>query len=180
MKTRPAKASRPDFDGKRFAVYGSSQGGGLSLILAGLNPRITAAAANVPALCDHAGYLAGRAPGWPRLVPQRAPEAERARYLSMSAYFDVVNFARRIRCPAIVSVGFVDSTCPPGSVYAAYNAIAAPKRMFHGPRTGHGSPPSFGKYCGRWLSGRLGWGKELPPKEADSAASEPRRAAPEQ
>ncbi len=42
-------AARPDFDGRHLVVSGSSQGGGLALIMAGLNPAITACAVNVPA-----------------------------------------------------------------------------------------------------------------------------------
>ena len=154
--------SRPDWDKKHMVLYGSSQGGGLTLILAGLNKRVTAAAANVPALCDHAGYLAGRRAGWPRLVSGKA-EAEKAEYLKMSGYFDAANFARRIKCPAIVSVGFIDSTCPPSSVYAAYNAIQAPKAIFHGPLTGHGYPLAFQKFVGPWRDGQLGRKKPVPP-----------------
>ena len=55
----------------------------------------------------------------------------------MSAYFDAVNFARKIECPTIVSVGFIDRTCCPSSVYSAYNVITAPKRLFTDPLAGH-------------------------------------------
>ena len=155
-------ASRPDFDGKHLVVYGSSQGGGLTLIMAGFNQHVTAGAANVPALCDHAGYLAGRRAGWPQLAAA-APEGDRGKHLKMSAYFDAANFARRIKCPVIVSVGFIDSTCAPSSVYAAFNEIKAPKRIFHGPLTGHGYPPAFHKFFGPWRAGQLGQKKPSPP-----------------
>ena len=155
-------ASRPDYDGKHLVIEGSSQGGAFALILAGLNPHITAAAANVPALCDHAGYLAGRQPGWPNLV-WRMPADKQQEFLKMSAYFDAVNFARRIKCPAIVSVGFIDTTCSPSSVYAAFNEIRSPKRIFHGPLVGHGLPEEFGKFSPGWEAGQLGLGKAIPP-----------------
>src|SRR5262249_41055975 len=47
--------SRPDFDGKGLAVTGGSQGGALTLILSGLDPRVKLAAPNVAAMCDHSG-----------------------------------------------------------------------------------------------------------------------------
>ena len=53
-------ASRPDFNGKDLAVTGGSQGGGLAIITAGAEPRVTLLAASVPALCDHAGIAHGR------------------------------------------------------------------------------------------------------------------------
>ena len=155
-------ASRPDFDGKHLTVSGSSQGGGMSLIMAGFNPRVTAASANVPALCDHLGGQAKRRPGWPGIVATGPAEGREARE-KMSAYFDAANFARRITCPVIVSAGFIDSTCAPGSVYAAYNEIKAPKRMFNGPLTGHGMPPGFTAFEGKWRTGQLGKGEVLPP-----------------
>lgn len=39
-----------------------------SLILAGFNPHVTAAAANVAALCDHGGGHLPCQPGWPNLT----------------------------------------------------------------------------------------------------------------
>ncbi len=150
-------ASRPDWDRKHLVVDGSSQGGGMALILAGLNPgTVTAAAANVPALCDHAAYLAGRRPGWPQLAV-RAPENRRAGFLRMAAYFDAVNFARRIRCPVIMSAGFIDRTCPPASVYAAYNVLSTPKRIFPGPQAGHAwTVGGFRAFHDAWVAGQLG------------------------
>lgn len=153
-------AGRPDFNGKSIVVTGSSQGGGLALMLAGLNPRITAAAANVPAFCDHAGYLAERGVGWPGIATgeRRKPE-----YLEMSAYFDAVNFARKINCPVVVSVGFIDGTCPPSSVYAAYNEIKASKRIINAPLSGHEQVKAFNSFCGGWLSGQLGLSAKTEP-----------------
>lgn len=148
-------ALRPDYDGKHLVVSGSSQGGGFALIMAGLNKRVTAATGGVPALCDHAGYLAERGPGWPGLV-RSLPADQREATLKMSAYFDAVNFARKITCPVLLSAGFVDTTCSPSSVYAAYNEIRSPKRMFNGPLIGHGWASDFSSYHSRWLAGQLG------------------------
>lgn len=124
--------SRPEWDGQTLLVNGSSQGGGLSIVCAGLDPRVTAIAANVPAMCDHLGFLAGRTPGWPRLVP--GPDAPSA---AVAPYYDAVNFARHARCESMVCVGLVDLTCPPMGVYAAYNQLPEPKRMVVTPLQGH-------------------------------------------
>ncbi len=156
--------ARPDWDRKHLVVDGSSQGGGMALVLAGLNPgKVTAVAANVHALCDPGGYLAGRRPGWPQLV-LHAPEKRRPEFLKMAAYFDAVAFARKIRCPAILSAGFIDRTCPAASVYAAYNALAGPKRMFPGVHAGHSwTVGRFRAYHDKWVLGQLGLGSVLPP-----------------
>jgi cephalosporin-C deacetylase-like acetyl esterase len=151
-------AERPDVDKRHFAMFGSSQGGAFTLIMSGLNKNIKAASANVPALCDQAGYKLGRTPGWPRIAASNDPEK-----LKMSGYFDAVNFACGITCPIIVSAGFIDSTCSPSSVYAAYNTIKSPKMMFNEPDMGHSQSKRFSEYQAEWLKGKLGLTKETPP-----------------
>jgi len=154
-------ASRPDFDKKHLVVYGSSQGGAFTLIMAGLNPRkVTAAAANVPALCNHMAFLDKRMPGWPQYF-----KSIKGRKLQNSVlpYFDAANFARKITCPIIASVGFVDTTCPPSSVYAAYNLIKAPKYMFNEPTMRHSQSKRYSKFLSKWISGQLGLTKAIPP-----------------
>jgi len=148
-------ASRPDFNGKQLIIQGHSQGGFLALAVAGLNRHITGVAANQPGFCDHAGYLAGRKPGAPQLVLV-SPKDQREKWLKMSAYFDVVNFAGRIKCPVIVSVGFIDLTCSPSSVYSAYNEIKAQKYIMNMPLHGHGSSNQFRQFQKEWIEKRLG------------------------
>ena len=53
--------TRKRFDGKTLGVTGGSQGGALSIITAGLDPRVKLLAAYYPALADVTGYLNGRA-----------------------------------------------------------------------------------------------------------------------
>ncbi len=136
--------SRQEWDRKNFFVNGFSQGGGFSLMLAGLfSDAVTGVAAGAPALCDHGGAAAGRAAGWPQLVATRPAAA------AYAGYYDAAHFAAHIRCPVIVSVGFIDTMCVPSSVYAAYNAIpSAQKRIFNAPLYGHGwgvNAPEFGE-----------------------------------
>jgi cephalosporin-C deacetylase len=154
-------ASRPDFDKKHLAVYGSSQGGAFTLIMTGLNPKkVTAAAANVPALCNHMAFLDKRQPGWPKYFYSVKGRKQQDALLP---YFDAANFARKITCPTIVSVGFADTTCAPNSVYAAYNLIKAPKRMFNEPTMRHSQSRRYSKFLSKWLSGQLELTKAIPP-----------------
>lgn len=131
--------SRPEWDGANLLVTGSSQGGGLSLVSAGLEPKVTAIAANVPALCDHTGILIGRISGWPRLI--EGPDKPSA---AVAPYFDAVNFARHARCATVISCGFADSTCPPTSIYAAYSVLPEPKRIVPTPTMGHSQSAEYG------------------------------------
>ena len=127
-------AARPDADPARMYLYGTSQGGASALILGGLNGRFKAIVSNVPALCDHCGGQLGRNPGWPKVLDAvKAPEAVKA-----VQYTDGVNFARKITCPIRVTVGFIDTTCSPSSVYAAFNVIPAQdKQIWNETLLGH-------------------------------------------
>ncbi|MGE4535414.1 acetylxylan esterase, partial [Halomonas sp.] len=133
--------SRPEWDGQHLICTGSSQAGGLSIVIAGLDPRVTALAANVPALCDHTGLQQGRASGWPRLIPRDDPFGVVA--TEVAPYFDAVNFARRFRGASWVTVGLIDTTCPPTSVFSAYNVLPEPKRILIFPRMGHAVPREY-------------------------------------
>lgn len=130
-------ASRPEWDKKHFIVAGTSQGGGQTLVTAGLSPHVTALAANVPALCDLTGHAVGRVDGWPKIVAieDGQPNLD---HQNTARYFDAVNFVRDVDVPAIVGTGFADLVCPSSSVYAAFNVMDGPKTMVIDPQTGHG------------------------------------------
>ena len=118
--------SLPDWDGKNVFVQGGSQGGALSLITAGLDPRVTACVANHPALSDMAGYAEkGRTGGYPHF--NRLKDMLTPAKIETMAYFDVVNFARRISCPVYLTWGYNDNVCPPTTSYIVWNLITAPK-----------------------------------------------------
>lgn len=140
-------AAQPEWDGKTLIVYGSSQGGFQAFAAAGLDPRVSFFCAGVPAGCDHSGSLANRISGWPKLVPLDAEGKPEAAALQTARYFDNVNFAARAKCRgAVVTVGFIDTTCPPTSVYAAYNALTIPKSIHTDVLSGHTSTPAASKF----------------------------------
>ena len=121
--------SRPEWDGKNLIVQGGSQGGGQALVAAGLDPAVTCCVAYVPALCDHGGIANGRESGWPRF--QWSPGGITPEKLAAADYIDAVNFVTRVNPGAefFISTGFVDLSCNPASVYAAYNTIPAKNKF---------------------------------------------------
>jgi cephalosporin-C deacetylase-like acetyl esterase len=123
--------AQPEWDGRTLVVHGSSQGGAQSFVAAGLDSRVTFIAAGLPAMCDHTGAAAGRISGWPKLVPNGADGKPDPTVLEAARYYDAMNFATRTRAAGIVTVGFIDTTCPPTSVYAAYNALKGKKEIFN-------------------------------------------------
>jgi len=126
-----AALSRPETDPAKLAVVGGSQGGGIAIAVAGLDPRVKAAMPDVPFLCD-----------FPRAVglTTRDPYGEIVRYLAVHRekaamaygtinYFDGVHFSARSKAPTLFSVALMDDVCPPSTVYGAFNAWAGPKTI---------------------------------------------------
>lgn len=142
----------PEFDGTNIAVTGGSQGGALTIITAGLDSRIKYAAGMYPALCDATGYLNKRAGGWPHYFKGIEPKPGE---LETIGYYDVVNFARRVKAPGFYTWGFNDLTCPPTSMYSAYNVITAPKELHIFQETGHWTFPEQAEKLTMWLTGKL-------------------------
>jgi cephalosporin-C deacetylase-like acetyl esterase len=148
-------AQRPDWNGKTLIVSGGSQGGLQSLMTAGLHPQITAALAVVPAGCDMLGPNAGRAPGWPAWYWNvSGKDAEKVR--QAARYFDVVNFAPRVKCPVLVGLGLVDQVCPPAGIFAALNQIQSAKEIVVLPSAEHqekyGSHAPYYRRWGAWTA----------------------------
>ncbi|MDR3719330.1 MAG: acetylxylan esterase [Bryobacteraceae bacterium] len=130
--------SLPNWNGTDLLVTGGSQGGALSIVTAALDPRVKRLAAYYPALSDMPGYLQGRAGGWPHMFKAEGADSHRTKEkIESAAYYDVVNFARRIKVPGMYSWGFNDETCPPTTTFAAYNSITAPKQLVIALETGH-------------------------------------------
>ncbi|MFI5911810.1 acetylxylan esterase [Dactylosporangium sp. NPDC051541] len=122
-----------------IVVGGVSQGGGIGLAVAALDPAVTALLCDVPFLCH-----------WPRAVrlALRPPYADvadlcaRLRHraeavLNTLRYFDGLHFAARATAPAVFSAALRDQTCPPSTVFAAYNHYAGPKHMIVFPFNDH-------------------------------------------
>lgn len=148
--------SLPQYDGSNLAVTGGSQGGALSIITASLDGRVKYLGAFYPALSDVTGYLKGRAGGWPHYFDKgNRTVNEKKEKLETVGYYDVVNFARRLKVPGMYSWGFNDETCPPTSMYAAYNVISAPKELFLALDTGHWTYPEQSEKMNNWLFEKL-------------------------
>ena len=60
MRTLDFLTSQPEWDGKRILVLGESQGGGQSLAAAGLDHRVSAVVATVPAMSDFVSHFENR------------------------------------------------------------------------------------------------------------------------
>ncbi len=133
--------SHENWDGQNLVVAGGSQGGQLSIVTSALDRRVTGTVSNYPAYCDVTGYVHGRAGGWPHTLSRKENQTEAK--LRTTSYYDVVNFARRLRAPISLAWGYNDETCPVTSMYAAYNVVTAPKELHLQLNMGHPSIEEF-------------------------------------
>jgi cephalosporin-C deacetylase len=135
----------PALDAERIAVTGGSQGGGISLAVAGLVEGLAAVAPDVPFLCDFQRAVQ---------ITDRDPYQEIRRYLKVHrdmvatafttlSYLDGVSHARRATAPALFSVGLMDETCPASTVYAAYNNYAGERDIKIYPFNDHEGGQAF-------------------------------------
>ncbi|AKD02612.1 acetylxylan esterase [Pontibacter korlensis] len=144
----------PEWDGKNLIAQGGSQGGALAIVTAGLDERITACAANHPALSDMAGYKANRTGGYPHLFTNYdgmdTPEK-----LKTLEYYDVVNFAKLIKVPVFMTWGYNDDVCPPTTSYIVYNTLKSKKEALITPVNEHWISLTTRHRILDWIKGNL-------------------------
>lgn len=122
VKTVDMLCALPFVDTDRIVVSGGSQGGALSLVHAALDTRVKAVSAAYPALSEIAGNFHGRIGGWPQILKD-SMEPARAEKAAVSAYYDVVNFARFVSQPCKLFIGYNDRTCCPTSTLSVWSVL---------------------------------------------------------
>ncbi len=76
-----------------------------------------------------------------------------------SKFYDTVNFARRVKVPGIYTFGYNDETCPPTSMFAAYNTITAQKKLLLALETGHALTNEQSDRINKWIESFLKYEK---------------------
>ncbi|MEN6385840.1 MAG: acetylxylan esterase [Phycisphaerales bacterium] len=139
----------PEVDPGRIGVFGGSQGGGLSIACASLEPRVKRVITQFPFLSDYKRVwemdLAKDAyeelkQYFRKFDPQHKRENE---IFTKLGYIDVQFLAPRIEGQVRMGTGLMDTICPPSSQFAAYNKITAKKELVIYPDYGHEGFPGF-------------------------------------
>ena len=148
----------PDVDETRVGATGGSQGGGLTLACAALEPCVKLVAPVFPFLCDYQRVwqidLAANAYAELREYFRKFDplhEREEEVFLKLG-YVDVQHLAPRIRGEVLMTVGLMDQVCPPSTQFAAYNKIPAKKSMRLYPDYGHEGLPGSSDAIFQFLS----------------------------
>ena len=144
---RAIEAARayPEIDGAQIAVTGGSQGGGITIAAAGLDPYIVAAMPDVAFLCHYRRATE---------ISDSYPYKEIAEFCHVHrdkvdtvfntlSYFDGVNFSARAKAKTLFSVALMDQVCPPSTVFAAYNHWSGEKDIKVYSYNGHEGGQSF-------------------------------------
>lgn len=148
----------PEVDPKRVGATGESQGGGLTLACAALEPRIRRAAPVYPFLSDYRRVwemdLAKDAYDELKMYfRQFDPRHEREdEIFTRLGYIDVQHLAQRIRAEILMETNLMDTICPPSTQFAAYNKIRSPKKMVIHPDYGHERGPGSRDTAFRFLT----------------------------
>lgn len=149
----------PDVDAGRVGATGGSQGGGLTLACASLEPRIKRVAPVFPFLCDYQRVwtIDQAKDAYQELRDYfRAfdPLHEREREIfTKLGYVDVQYLCPRIRGEVMMAVGLMDTVCPPSTQFAAYNKIRSKKSLVVYPDFGHEGLPGLSDATIGFLSG---------------------------
>lgn len=137
----------PEVDAKRVGATGGSQGGGLTLACASLEPRIKLAAPVFPFLCDYKrvwemDLAVGAYEELRTYFRQFDPNHEREDAIfTKLGYIDNQFLTPRIKGEVLMITGLMDTICPPSTQFAAYNRISSTKNVVIYPDFGHEGLP---------------------------------------
>jgi len=141
--------AQPEIDETRVAACGGSQGGGLTIACAALEPHVVKAAPMYPFLSDYkrvwemdlckdAYDELRRFLRW--YDPLHENEAE---IFTKLGYIDIQNLAKRVRAETLWGMGLMDTICPPSTQFATYNKLTCRTRLRIYPDFGHEGLPGF-------------------------------------
>lgn len=146
-------ASFAETDESRMVTTGNSQGGALAIACAALTGWMRGTVAQHPFLSDYRRV-------WQMDMTVKAysdlteyfrrhdPRHEREdQVFEKLGYIDIQNLTPRIHSPVLVVTGLMDDTCPPSSVFAAYNKLGGPKEIILYPDYAHEYMPDYDDIC---------------------------------
>ena len=111
--------AQPEVDPKRIAVVGGSQGGGLSMVAAGLDHRIGFCQPGFSGLPRLDWTVKCQLGYWPFGMDKKPVGQTEEQFLKTLSYFDAANFTQDIQCPVAAHVGLMDTVTASGNQICA-------------------------------------------------------------
>ncbi|MEM9990107.1 MAG: HYR domain-containing protein [Bacteroidota bacterium] len=144
--------TRADFNGE-LAVSGVSQGGGLSLMTAGLDERVDLLVYSNASHCEHTGKKYEKASGFPYYLNQARlmydlSEQDESDIVEACKYYDAAYFASRYEGASLGFISYQDDVSPPTTTFKAFNVLKGKKVLMHGTQLRHEHPQEY--WVGRY------------------------------
>lgn len=149
----------PQWDGRRILIYGESQGGAQAMALAGIDERVGACVAVVPAMSDLGAFKVGRPASWPNVRESRINEGNIDVVDQVLPYYDTALLSTMSKADYWVEIGLADTTCPAPAVWSACNVIKGDVRLSAFPFRTHYVPkqPYYEQWKAICQTGRYEW-----------------------
>jgi cephalosporin-C deacetylase len=141
IKTIDYLRTRTDFNGQ-VGIMGISQGGGLALLAAGIDTRISLLVSAYPAFCGHPNLKYNKPSGFPsywRFAQDLGLQGDTI--LKTVKYYDGVTAAKRFKGVSWTMVSYLDDVCNAATVFEAYNQLKGQKILSHIFNKGHTHAP---------------------------------------
>ena len=85
-------------------------------------------------MCDWGGPDVKKRAGWPQPFMQNG---DKQKMLNTLPYFDAAHLLKNSKATIFSEIGFLDTTCPSVSIYAAINQAKGNKKIIGVPYRGH-------------------------------------------
>jgi cephalosporin-C deacetylase len=162
------------FDLKRVAVFGGSQGGSLSLMVAGLlGSKIQTCMADNPTYCDFHLNLEMQdnireesfiIKNFNRYLDENKNTMTKEDLLNNLSYFEIQNFAPKIKCSVLLGIGLLDPLAPAVTTIGMYNKlnpeVIKMSEIYTFPELAHEVPDRHNTFKSIWFYEKLAKGKK--------------------
>ncbi len=162
------------FDLKRVAVFGGSQGGSLSLMVAGLlGSKIQTCMADNPTYCDFHLNLAMQdnireesfiLKGFNSYLEENRNTMSKGVLLNNLSYFEIQNFVPKIKCSVLLGIGLLDPLAPAVTTIGMYNKlnpeVIKMSEIYTFPQLAHEVPDRHNTFKSIWFYEKLAKGKK--------------------
>lgn len=151
----------PDINCSSIGIIGKGFGAAVAIFTAAFSDRVAALVMETPSFCHLSmSQNISESDATNEINEFIATlKAKKKQVKENLTYFDALNFADKITCPVLATVGFRDTLSPPECVFSLFNHIQSEKVIEVYPEEGNsaGGEAQFKKSI-QWLTGRINQG----------------------
>ena len=132
--------SRSDFDQQNVCAMGVSQGGGLAMLLAGIDDRVNLLIHSNPSMNEHQGFKYDQASGFPYYLETSGGSSAVSTAVK---YYDAMYASKRFKGPSYSLIGLQDMIVPSATSLAGFNQLSGERVLMVSRDGGHGHPGEY-------------------------------------